>query len=113
MAIKKRIVPPPKEIKDYRNQPGLYYEAVCDQCGRTYYPKRPTSKYCSKVCSQQAYLGHKMANKVNSTGSKADGITSASNSGKKSSKKSRMTKNDLLERARELTAKARVQKGKV
>lgn len=53
MPILKRIVPEPIDIKDYRDDKGIHYEAKCDQCGRIYYPKRSTSKFCSKVCSTE------------------------------------------------------------
>jgi endogenous inhibitor of DNA gyrase (YacG/DUF329 family) len=62
MAILKKIVPQPI-IKDYRDQDGSYYEAKCDQCGRIYYPKRSTSKYCSKLCNTMYLNGEVLANK--------------------------------------------------
>jgi hypothetical protein len=50
MAVLKRYVPEPIDIKDYRDRPGVFYEAKCEQCGRIFYPKRGTAKYCSKQC---------------------------------------------------------------
>jgi uncharacterized Zn finger protein (UPF0148 family) len=50
MAVLKRHVPEPINIKDYREQGGVFYEAKCEQCGRIFYPKRGTAKYCSKQC---------------------------------------------------------------
>jgi uncharacterized OB-fold protein len=50
MSILKRIVPEPIVIKDYREGGGIHYEAKCDQCSRIYYPKRSTSKFCSRIC---------------------------------------------------------------
>lgn len=61
MAILKKFVPEPK-IKDYRYSEGVYYEAKCDQCGRIYYPKRSTSKFCSKICTVQFANGGILAN---------------------------------------------------
>jgi hypothetical protein len=45
-------------IKDYRDKEGVYYEAKCDHCGRIYYPKRSTSKYCSKTCTIEQAKGN-------------------------------------------------------
>lgn len=50
MAVLKRYVPEPNDIKDYRDRSGVFYEAKCEQCGRIFYPKRGTAKYCSKQC---------------------------------------------------------------
>lgn len=61
MAIIKRIVPEPI-VKDYRDNNGSYYEAKCEQCGRIYYPKRNTSKYCSKQCGTYASKGMILVN---------------------------------------------------
>lgn len=69
MAIKKRMVPEPEIIKDYRGESGIYYEAECDQCGRTYYPKRSTSKYCSKICTIEHAKGNIVVNKFSKGGS--------------------------------------------
>jgi hypothetical protein len=63
MAILKRIVPEPI-IKDYREDNGSYYEAKCEQCDRIYYPKRNTSKYCSKQCGTYASKGMMLANPI-------------------------------------------------
>lgn len=56
MAILKRIVPE-YPVKDYRNSKGVHYEAQCSHCNRIYYPKRSTSKYCSKECGTFAFKG--------------------------------------------------------
>ncbi len=54
MAIK-NYTPPKVEIIDNRNVNGGFYEATCDSCGRTYFPKRVTSKYCTPRCSVFAH----------------------------------------------------------
>jgi hypothetical protein len=54
MAILKYF-PRKIKIKDNRNPDGGYFEAQCDVCGTTYYPKRNSSKYCSNVCAQRAH----------------------------------------------------------
>ncbi len=51
MAILKYI-PPIKEIIDNRNDKGDYYEAICDVCGKKFYPKRASAKYCNSNCKQ-------------------------------------------------------------
>jgi hypothetical protein len=63
MAILKKIVPEPI-VKDYRDANGSYYEAKCEQCGRIYYPKRNTSKYCSKQCGTYASKGMMLVNPI-------------------------------------------------
>jgi len=66
MPILKRIVPEPVAIKDYREDGGIYYEAKCDLCGRIYYPKRNTSKFCSRVCATEINKKVKVIeNKIN------------------------------------------------
>lgn len=62
MPILMRIVPEPQSIKDYRADGQVYYEAKCDQCGRIYYPKRPTARYCSKRCGIEYRNGNTLAN---------------------------------------------------
>jgi hypothetical protein len=54
MAIVEHI-PKKSSIKDNRKPEGGYYVAKCEVCGVTYYPSRPTSKYCSSNCSITAY----------------------------------------------------------
>lgn len=54
MAILKHI-PKKTQIVDHRNSEGGYFVAICDVCGREYYPKRSTSKYCSASCGMTAY----------------------------------------------------------
>jgi len=54
MAILKYI-PKKTQIVDHRNSEGGYFVAICDVCGREYYPKRSTSKYCSASCGMTAY----------------------------------------------------------
>lgn len=66
MAILKKYVPEPL-IKDYRDKEGVYYEAKCDHCGRIYYPKRSTSKYCSKTCTIEEGKGNKPLNRGGTT----------------------------------------------
>jgi len=51
MAILKYI-PPIKDIIDNRNDKGDYYEALCDVCGKKFYPKRASAKYCNSNCKQ-------------------------------------------------------------
>jgi hypothetical protein len=63
MPILKRVVPAPINVKDYRNSGGVYYEAKCEQCGRTFYPKRRTAKYCSKTCGIEYRSGNILVNK--------------------------------------------------
>src|SRR6476661_4954425 len=57
MAIMKRYVPEP-EVKDWRESGGTYYEAICEQCGRIFYPKRSTAKYCSRICNDEHNKGN-------------------------------------------------------
>jgi hypothetical protein len=40
-------VPP----KDNRTPEGGYYQAICDECGRQFYPLRSNAKFCSDHCS--------------------------------------------------------------
>ena len=63
MAVLKRHVPEPIFIKDYREQGGVFYEAKCEQCGRIFYPKRGTAKYCSKQCGIEYRNGGVLAKK--------------------------------------------------
>ena len=63
MAVLKRYVPEPNNIKDYRDRPGVFYEAKCEQCGRIFYPKRGTAKYCSKQCGIEYRNGGVLAKK--------------------------------------------------
>jgi len=51
-----RYVPPNVPIKDYRNDKGGYYIAKCDICGREFYPKRKSGRYCSEPCLRKAEL---------------------------------------------------------
>jgi uncharacterized OB-fold protein len=51
------MVPAPVQVKDYRNEGGVFYEAICDQCGRKFFPKRSTAKYCCKQCGIEARNG--------------------------------------------------------
>ena len=44
-------IPKKKEVIDRRTDNGGYYEAVCDECGNVYYPKRSNAKYCSRSCT--------------------------------------------------------------
>ena len=62
MAVLKRHVPEPIFIKDYREQGGVFYEAKCEQCGRIFYPKRGTAKYCSKQCGIEFRNGGILSN---------------------------------------------------
>ena len=57
MAILKRFVPEP-EVKDWRGSDGVHYEAKCEQCGRIFYPKRSTAKYCSRRCNDEYNKGN-------------------------------------------------------
>ena len=52
-------VPKITPIIDRRNSQGGYYIAECDICGRTYYPARKSSKYCSSQCAMKAYRKRK------------------------------------------------------
>jgi hypothetical protein len=54
MAIKK-YVPPKRTIVDRRSDDGGYYEAECDNCGSSFYPKRSNAKYCCNACSVAAH----------------------------------------------------------
>lgn len=45
-----RYIPPTKKIVDNRSHEGNFYEAVCDNCGTKFYPKRSNAKYCSSNC---------------------------------------------------------------
>lgn len=47
-----KYIPPIKEIIDNRNDKGDYYEALCDVCGKKFYPKRASAKYCNANCKQ-------------------------------------------------------------
>ena len=62
MPILKRVVPEPLNIKDFRDNGGIYYEAKCEQCGRIFYPKRGTAMYCSKRCGIEYRNGGILAN---------------------------------------------------
>ena len=54
-------IPKKKEVIDRRTDNGGYYEAVCDECGNVYYPKRSNAKYCSRSCNVMAYRRKKKA----------------------------------------------------
>jgi hypothetical protein len=54
-------IPKKKEVIDRRTDNGGYYEAVCDECGNVYYPKRSNAKYCSRSCTVMAYRRKKKA----------------------------------------------------
>lgn len=58
MAILQRIVLK-VEIKDWRGKGRTYFEAVCEQCGRKFYPNRSTAKYCSRLCNDMSNKGFK------------------------------------------------------
>lgn len=45
-----KYVPPIKKIIDHRSDKGGYYEAICENCGTTFYPERSNAKYCSPNC---------------------------------------------------------------
>jgi hypothetical protein len=93
MAIITKIVPEPI-IKDYRNDGGSYYEAKCDQCGRIYYPKRSTSKYCSKSCNNMFAQGGILMNPPHKEPVKGDS-------------KVKLTRKEENERIKKSVAKAR------
>ena len=50
-----RYIPRKKEVIDRRSTEGGYYEAQCEECGNTFYPKRSSAKYCSRSCTVMAY----------------------------------------------------------
>lgn len=54
MGVKEyhRVQPP---IVDYRKSGKSYYTAVCDCCGRTFYPQKAHAKYCCGPCNQEAF----------------------------------------------------------
>lgn len=54
MAILKHI-PKKESVVDFRSEDGGYFIASCEVCGREYYPKKSSSKYCSSNCSISAY----------------------------------------------------------
>ena len=103
MAIITKIVPEPI-IKDYRNDGGIYYEAKCDQCGRIYYPKRSTSKYCSKICNNMFAQGGILINPTNKEPIKGD------NKVKLTDKERKEQLKKTLERAKELLKNSRARK---
>jgi len=45
-----RYVPPKRKIIDHSNENGGYYEAICEACNTTFYPKRVNAKYCCSSC---------------------------------------------------------------
>lgn len=100
MPILKRFVPEPKDIKDYRDTPGVHFEAKCDQCGRIFYPKRGTAKYCSKTCSIEFRRGGILANPIEKN-------DKASKPSKPANKKSKSSGMRALERILERNKKRR------
>jgi uncharacterized Zn finger protein (UPF0148 family) len=48
----------PKKIAvlDKRNANGGYYEAVCDNCGRTFFPKSRKARFCCSDCRNNNYV---------------------------------------------------------
>lgn len=50
-----KYIPKKKEIIDNRSSEGGFYEAECDECKNTFYPKRSNAKYCSRSCLVMAY----------------------------------------------------------
>lgn len=62
MAIIK-YVPKQTTIRDRRSEKGGYYEATCEECGKTFYPAK-IAKYCSQLCTQRAYIKRKRAGDV-------------------------------------------------
>jgi hypothetical protein len=95
MPILKRVVPAPKDIKDYRDESGVYFEAKCDQCGRIFYPKRGTAKYCSKTCSIEYRRGGILINPIEE---KSKSSKPSETSNKKSIKPSTSALEKLKER---------------
>jgi hypothetical protein len=114
MAVLKRYVPEPTQIKDYRDRGGVFYEAKCEQCGRIFYPKRGTAKYCSKMCGIEYRNGGiltKKENKGYETAQK-DALKPSVNSPKKEMP-GRKKEVSALERLKERLGKnTRIKKGK-
>lgn len=61
MGIQKYI-PKKKNIIDRRTPDGGYYEAVCDDCGTVFYPKRSNARYCSHSCTVAAMRKRNLEN---------------------------------------------------
>jgi len=47
----KKYIPPVKQIIDHRSDKGGYYEALCEECGGDFYPKKSNAMYCSPQCT--------------------------------------------------------------
>lgn len=50
-----QYIPKKKFVIDKRSEDGGYYEALCDECGNTFYPLRSSAKYCSRSCQVMYY----------------------------------------------------------
>jgi hypothetical protein len=59
-----RYVPKQRIVTDRRTEDGGYYEAVCDECGNTFYPKRKNAKYCSNACTVAVHRRNKEVKEV-------------------------------------------------
>jgi hypothetical protein len=114
MAVLKRYVPEPTQIKDYRDRGGVYYEAQCEQCSRIFYPKRGTAKYCSKMCGIEYRNGGiitKKANKGSDTTQK-DALKPSVNSLNKENIGRKKEVSNLERLKARLAKKTRIKKGK-
>ena len=60
-----KYIPKKKTVIDRRTNDGGYYEAICDECGNEFYPKRNNARYCSKSCQQMAWRNIKIAEEEN------------------------------------------------
>ena len=49
-------IPKKTTVLDKRDADGGYYEAVCDNCGRTFYPKSSKAKFCCTDCRNKDYV---------------------------------------------------------
>jgi len=58
-----QYIPKKKFIIDKRSEDGGYYEAICDECGTTFYPLRSSAKYCSRSCQVMYYRKNLLPNK--------------------------------------------------
>lgn len=59
-----RYIPKKREVIDRRSDNGGYYEAMCNECGNAFYPKRSNAMYCSRSCTVMAYRKHREAKKL-------------------------------------------------
>jgi uncharacterized OB-fold protein len=59
-----RYIPKQRIATDRRTEDGGYYEAVCDECGNTFYPKRNNAKYCSNACTVAVHRRNKQVDEA-------------------------------------------------